>query len=175
MPVQSVSWIRFKFRSQFKLLPQIRCLIAILQITSSGRSLIHSRKSVETPALTGYSCEDFSSRTTWSYLLLRKDEIRPNIWPETPKDLSLWSRPACQTLSKALDISNASASVAPDVLKALALLSDTTMKRSVVDQEDLKTYWKSQNRPHFSRWTTILLLTSFSKTLLTIERRLTGQ
>ena len=36
------------------------------------------------PALTGYSYDDFPSRTTWSRLLLRKKEIRPNIWPETP-------------------------------------------------------------------------------------------
>ena len=47
---------------------------------------MYSRKSVGprmepqgTPALTGYSCEDFSSRTTQSRLLLRKEEIRPNI------------------------------------------------------------------------------------------------
>ena len=46
-----------------------------------------------TPALTGYSCEDFASRTTWSFLLLRKEEIRPNIWPEIPQDLSIWRRP----------------------------------------------------------------------------------
>ena len=47
---------------------------------------MHSRKSVGprmepsgTPTLTGYSCEDFPSRTTRSHLLLRKEEIRPNI------------------------------------------------------------------------------------------------
>ena len=47
---------------------------------------MYSRKSVgprmkpkQTPALTGYSCEDFPSRTTQSRLLLRKEEIRPNI------------------------------------------------------------------------------------------------
>ena len=32
----------------------------------------------DTPALTGYSCEDFASKITWSHLLLRKKEIRPN-------------------------------------------------------------------------------------------------
>ena len=37
-----------------------------------------------TAALTGYSCEDFSPRITQSCLLLRKEEIRPNIWPEIP-------------------------------------------------------------------------------------------
>ena len=52
--------------------------------------------------------------------------------------MSLWRRPTCQTLSKALDISSASAKVAPDLLKVLAILSDTTVKRSAVDPEDLK-------------------------------------
>ena len=36
------------------------------------------------PALTKYSCEDFPSRTTQSCLLMRNEEIRGNIWPETP-------------------------------------------------------------------------------------------
>ena len=47
---------------------------------------MYSRESVEprmeprgTPALTGFSCEDFPFRTTQSRLLLRKEEIRPNI------------------------------------------------------------------------------------------------
>ena len=44
--------------------------------------------------------------------------------------------------SKALDISIAKARVAPDLLKPLAILSDTTARRSAVDQEDLKPYWK---------------------------------
>ena len=50
----------------------------------------------------------------------------------------MWRRQACQTLSKALDISSVTARVAPDLLKALAILSDTTVRRSAVDQEDLK-------------------------------------
>ena len=70
--------------------------MAILQI-SSGRSLMYSTKSVGprmepwgTTALTGYSYEDFPFRTTWSRLLIRKDEIRPNtrqklhFWPILP-------------------------------------------------------------------------------------------
>ena len=72
----------------------------------SGRSLMYSRKSVGpkmepwgTPVLTGYFCEDFLSRSTRSCLLLRKEEIKPNIWPEIPQDLSLWRRQTCQTLS----------------------------------------------------------------------------
>ena len=43
--------------------------------------------------------------------------------------------PACQTLSKTLDISSATARVAPDLLKALAILSDTTVRTSAVDQK----------------------------------------
>ena len=86
-----------------------------------------------TPALTGYSCEHLPSRTTWSHLLLRKEEIRTNIWPEIPYDLSLWRRPRCQTLSKALDILSATVWVALDLLKALAILSDKAVRGSAVD------------------------------------------
>ena len=52
---------------------------------------------------------------------------------------------------KALDISSATAGVAPNLLKALAILSDTTVRRSVVDREDLKPHWKFEKRPHFLR------------------------
>ena len=38
---------------------------------------------------------------------------------------------------KSLDISNATASVSPDLLKALAIQSDTTVRRSGVDRESL--------------------------------------
>ena len=117
-----------------------------------------------TPALTGYSCEDFPSRTTQSCLLLRIEEIRANIWPENQWDLiSLRRRLTCQTLSKPLDISSATARVAPDLLKVVAILSDTTVRRSAVDQKDLKPYRKSEKK-QFSRWSVMLLFTSFSKT-----------
>ena len=76
--------------------------------------------------------------------------------------------PVCQTLSKALDILGATAQVAPDLLKALAV------RIFAVDQKDLKPYWKSEKSSRFSRWSAILLSTSFPKTLLTRERRLTG-
>ena len=65
--------------------------------------------------------------------------------------ITILQRRACQTLSKALDISSASAPVAPDLFKALALLSDTTVRRSAVDLEDLKSYWKSEKKSHFSK------------------------
>ena len=47
--------------------------------------------------------------------------------------------------------------------------------RFAVDREDLQPYWKSEKRPYFSRWSTILLFTSFSKILLTTKRRLKQQ
>ena len=52
---------------------------------------------------------------------------------------------------KALDISSVTAQVAPDLLEAPAILSDTTVRRSAVNQEDLKPYWKSEKRSDFSR------------------------
>ena len=86
----------------------------------------------------------------------------------------MWKRPACQTLLKVLDISSATVRAAPELLKALAILSDTTARRSAVDWEDLKPYGKLEKAPHFSRWLTVLIFTRFSKTLVTTERRLTG-
>ena len=77
----------------------------------------------------------------------------------------LQKRPACQTLLKAFDISSATAWVAPGLLKALAILSDTIVRRSAVDWEHPKTYWKSE-KGHISL--------EISKTLLTIERRPTN-
>ena len=44
-----------------------------------------------------------------------------------------------------MDIPSAIAQVAPDLLKAPAILSDTTVSISEVDREDLKLYWKSEN------------------------------
>ena len=70
------------------------------------------------------------------------------------------------------NLSSATAQVAPELLKALVILSDTIVGRSAVDQ-DLKTYWKSEKRPHFSRVINNSI-TIFSKTLLATERRLTG-
>ena len=63
----------------------------------------------------------------------------------------MWKRPACQILSNALDITIATAQVAPDLLKALAILSDTTVRRSAFDGDNLKPFWKAEKRPHFDQ------------------------
>ena len=52
--------------------------------------------------------------------------------------------------------------VAPKILIAPAILSDTTVTRYEVDWEELKQYWKSEEKPHFSRWSTSLLLATYS-------------
>ena len=59
---------------------------------------------------------------------------------------------------------SATAWVTPDLLKALAIFRNSCQK-----------ICRSHKRPHFSRWSTNLIFTSFSRTLLTIERRLTGR
>ena len=43
-----------------------------------------------------------------------------------------------------MDISSATARVTTDLLKGLTILSDTTVRRSADDWEDLKPYWKSE-------------------------------
>ena len=49
----------------------------------------------------------------------------------------------------ALDVSSATAWLALDLLETLAVLSDTIARRSAVDQEDLKPYWKSGKNATF--------------------------
>ena len=48
-------------------------------------------------------------------------------------------------------MSSATAQVAPDLLKALPIQSDTPVRRPKIDREDLKPCWKSEKMPHFSR------------------------
>ena len=92
----------------------------------------------ETAALTEYFYKDFPSRNSQSRPLRGKDKTKPNSQPEIPWDMSLWRRPACQTLWKPLDISSIIAPKVPDLSKALASLSDTTVRRSAIELEDMK-------------------------------------
>ena len=76
--------------------------------------------------------------------------------------------------TKTLDMASATTRVAPDLSKALAILSDTTVRKSSVDSEDLKPYWKSEKKGQISLGDQqFLSFTSFSKTSLTTEKRLT--
>ena len=117
-----------------------------------------------TPTFTGYSYEDFPSRTTQSRLLLRKEEIRPNIWPQIPSDLSFVKKTSTSNSVKTLGYIKCYSSISPSLVKSPSnSIRYTTVRRSAVDREDLKSYWKSEKRPCFSRWSTILLFTRFSK------------
>ena len=49
-----------------------------------------------------------------------------------------------------MDISNATARVASDLLKALAIQLDAPVRRFAVAQEDLKPCWKSEKKGHIS-------------------------
>ena len=62
-----------------------------------------------------------------------------------------------QSLPKLLDISRGTARVAPDLLKAQEILSDTTVRRSVVDQEDLK-HTGNQKNGHTLAWLNLYLV-----------------
>ena len=53
-------------------------------------------------------------------------------------------------LKKLRVYSSVTAWAAPGLLKALAILSDTTVRRFVVDRPDLKPYWKSEKKGHIS-------------------------
>ena len=129
-----------------------------------GSSLMYSRKSVGpttkpsgTPALMGYSCEDFHQE--------QLKAIRPNNWPEIPQHLCLWRKPACQ----ALDMSSTTATIVSDLLNVSESLSDATCRRSAADRESMKAYWKSEKRLHLSRRSIdqSVIITRFSMTLLT--------
>ena len=45
----------------------------------------------------------------------------------------------------------------PRLVKSLAIPWETSFRRSAVDQENLKLHWKSEKRPYFSWWSTIII------------------
>ena len=95
----------------------------------------------------------------WCYLVIALFDWKIGIFQQTVVRTYCILKWACQTLSKAFDISSVTARVAPDLLNSLAI---QTARRPAVDWEDLKPYWKLERRPHFSGWSTILLFTSFN-------------
>ena len=84
----------------------------------------------------------------WCYLVIALFDWKIGIFQQTVVRIYCILKWACQTLSKAFDISSVTARVAPDLLNALAIQA---ARRCAVDWEDLKPYWKLERRPHFSR------------------------
>ena len=64
----------------------------------------------------------------------------------------MWRRTAWQILLKDLNISSTTDRVTSYLLKILAILSDTTVRRYAVDREDLKPCCKSEKMPHFYKF-----------------------
>ena len=113
--------------------------------TLTMHGLMYSRKSVGpkmepwgTPVLSGYSCEDCPSRATRSCLLLRKDKVWANIRPEMQQDLDLCDKTSMPNPVKSLCYIKWYSSNSPRSIKRLATLSNTIVRRSSVDWEDLK-------------------------------------
>ena len=112
-------------------------------------------------------------------LLLRKKNIRPNIWPEIAYDLSFMERKKTSMSNpvKNLGYTNCYSLSSPRTVKKRKNFIRYNCKKICSWSKDLKPYCKSEKRPRFSTWSTTLLFTSFSKTLhvlQVIQRRLTG-
>ena len=156
--------------------------MAASQITSSGRSLMYRRTSVGpgmepwgTPALARYSHEDFPSRTSWSCLLLRKEE----------KAKYLKGNSIGLKFVKKTSMPNSVESYG--YIKCYSLISPRLVKspsNSIRYNHQKISSWSRRPKTilgirkkatSLSRWSAILLFTSFSKTLLTMEGRITGQ
>ena len=73
-----------------------------------------------------------------------------------------------------MDISSATTHVASDLLKALAILSGTTVRRSAVDQEDLKPYSKSEEKATFLLVINKPIVYKFFKDLTNHRKKATG-
>ena len=114
-------------------------------MTSSGRSLMYSRKSV------GARMESWGT--------FHPEPLEAVYYKEKKKlgqisDLKFhrlrFMKKTNMPNPVKSNISSATYWVAQNLLKALAILLDTTVRRSGVDREELKPYWKSEKRSHFS-------------------------
>ena len=85
--------------------------------------------------------------------------------------LLLLQKPACKTLANPLIYQVHSLNWPR--FTSLTVLSNKPVRKSGVEQEDLKLYWKLQKMLHFLGGSTSLLFTSFLEILLITERRLT--
>ena len=150
--VCSVSLIRFKFRSHLKLLSQIRCLItvriesSIISIDSSiTDNVIRTVINIQQEKCTTTNGALRNSRINWKFLWRlsiqnhskqsvtekRRNRVKYLTWNSIRLKFVKWN--SMQNPVKALNISSATARVAPDLLKALAILSDMAVRTSPVD------------------------------------------
>lgn len=88
----------------------------------------------------GYSCEYFPSRTTCKRLLLRKDNVATNFLTRNFMRYKLVKKTNMPNVIKSLKYIKHCSSNSPDLLQALAVLWDTSGRRSADDLKHLKPY-----------------------------------
>ena len=95
-----------------------------------------------TPAWTGCSCEDFPLLMTFysKPCITKKKRNTSKYLSWNSIRLKFVKRTSMSDPVKSLRYITCYNSTSPDLLKATAILSDTTVRRSAVDQEDLKQY-----------------------------------
>ena len=128
----------------------------------------------QTPALTGYSFGAFLSWTTWRCLLLRKEERRPNIWHEIPwlklvktnmpNPIKILGYIKCYSLSSHRPVKSPSNSIRYNCQKICSWLR---RPKTILEITKKATLLLMVNNP--------IIYLSFSKTLLTTEKKLTEQ
>ena len=92
-----------------------------------------------------------------------------------PKDRILLKSPACQTRSKAFEMSRAIDLASPQQSKARYMRSVITVSKSAVERFFRKPYCLSVRSPSDSRWSVNFLLIKVSNILLTIGSKLMGR
>ena len=139
---------------------------------SSGRSSMCSGKSVGpkmepqgTPALTGYSYEDFPCRSTPKLSISEKRQIKAKYLTWNSKRLN-FKKTSMSNCIKSCGYIQCYSSGNPRPVQNHSNSIDTTVRKSAVDWEDLKPYGKLENRLHFSGWSASLLFKGSSKTLI---------
>ena len=139
----------------------------------SGRSLRYSRKSLGirmepwgTPELTRYSWKDFPSGTTTKLAITEKRWGKAKHKTRNSRRFLFLKKTSMPHPVESLGYINIHSSSSPRFINILAVLWDTTVRRSAVNWEDLKPFWKLEKWLHFLSWSSSLLLPSFSKILL---------
>ena len=102
-------------------------------------------ESWETPALTGYFYEEFPSKTTRRCLLLRKKRNKAKYltwYSIRPKFVKKTSIP---NFVESLGYIQCYSSSCPRPVKSSSDSIRHNFRRSAVDGEDVKSYWKSEN------------------------------
>lgn len=110
-----------------------------------------------------YSCENFLSRTTCNHLLLKNEKIRLT-WNSRrfrfiQKTAWLYQKPC---IYHVLQLKQ------PQICWKHRQFCQTLVRRAV-EEEDLKFYWWSENRPHIWMWSRSLSCTSLSKIFQTMK------